>query len=146
MATTKRASVTAREQLRARGMRWTPQRRLLLGVLQETDGHVTATELIERCRAADPNTTPSTIYRTLDTLEEIGLLRHAHGIDGREEYHVLPETEHGHLHCTDCGETWEIEADEAAGLLRALDRERGFEVDLTHLTVVGRCADCRAGT
>ena len=126
-------------------MRWTPQRRLLLGVLAETDGHVTATELIERCRAADPNTTPSTIYRTLDTLEEIGLLRHAHGVDGREEYHVLPATEHGHLHCTDCGATWEIEADEAAGLLHALDNQRGFEADLTHLTVVGRCADCRAG-
>lgn len=125
-------------------MRWTPQRRLLLGVLQETDGHVTATELIERCRQADPNTTPSTIYRTLDTLEEIGLLRHAHGVDGREEYHVLPETEHGHLHCIDCGQAWEIEADEAAGLLTALHRDRGFEVDLTHLTVVGRCTDCRA--
>jgi Fur family transcriptional regulator, ferric uptake regulator len=130
-------------RLRERGMRWTPQRRLLLRVLERTDGHVTATELIERCRAEDPETTPSTVYRTLDVLEDLGLVRHAHGIDGREEYHVLPEREHGHLRCTGCGGSWEIEADEAAALVASLHGERGFTVDLSHLTVVGSCADCR---
>lgn len=133
---------SARQQLRARGMRWTPQRRLLLGVLAEAEGHVTASELIERCRSRDPATTPSTVYRTLDVLEEIGLVRHAHAVDGREEYHVLPATEHGHLHCTGCGRSWEIEADEAAALVGALHAERGFSVDLSHLTVAGRCAEC----
>jgi Fur family transcriptional regulator, ferric uptake regulator len=130
-------------RLREQGMRWTPQRRLLLRVLEQTDGHVTATELIERCRAEDPETTPSTVYRTLDVLEGLGLVRHAHGIDGREEYHVLPEREHGHLRCTACGGSWEIEADEAAALVASLHSERGFEVDLSHLTVVGRCGECR---
>jgi Fur family transcriptional regulator, ferric uptake regulator len=131
-------------RLRERGMRWTPQRRLLLRVLERTDGHVTATELIERCRAEDPETTPSTVYRTLDVLEDLGLVRHAHGIDGREEYHVLPEREHGHLRCTGCGGSWEIEADEAASLVASLHGDRGFTVDLSHLTVVGTCAGCRA--
>ena len=131
-------------RLRERGMRWTPQRRLLMRVLEDARGHVTATELIERCRAADPQTTPSTVYRTLDVLEELGLVQHAHGVDGREEYHVLPQAEHGHLHCTGCGTSWEIDAGEAAALVSSLHAERGFAVDLSHLTVAGRCAECQS--
>ena len=124
-------------------MRWTPQRRLLLSVLSRSSGHVTAGELLERCRETDPQTTPSTVYRTLDVLEELGLVRHAHGADGREEFHVLPQAEHGHLMCSSCGRSWEIDAAEAAGLLDGLAANRGFEVDLSHLNVSGRCADCR---
>lgn len=131
-----------RAKLHARGLRWTPQRRLLIDVLAQTDGHVTGAELVERCRAVDAATIPSTVYRTLDVLEELGLVRHAHGADGREEYHVLPETIHGHLHCADCGTQWEITADDAGSLLSDLRTRRGFEVDISHLTVVGRCRDC----
>jgi Fur family ferric uptake transcriptional regulator len=76
-------------------------------------------------------------------LEELGLVRHAHGVDGREEYHVLPQSEHGHLHCVECGRSWEIGAGEAAALVGALRTERGFSVDLSHLSVAGRCEDCR---
>ena len=57
---------------------------------------------------------------------------------------VLPEREHGHLHCASCGQVWELDADEAASIVRSLRRDRGFEVDLSHVTVVGRCADCAA--
>ena len=135
-----------RRRLRERGLRWTPQRRLLIEVMAETDGHITAVELVERCRAADPETTPSTIYRSLDVLEDLGLIRHCHGVDGREEFHVLPQTLHGHLFCERCGGSWDIEASEAAALTRALRRERGFELDLSHLSVVGRCAECAAGS
>ena len=120
-----------------------PQRRTLVEVLSRTDGHVTGSELVERCRALDPETTPSTVYRTLDVLEGLGLVRHGHGADGREEFHVLPETEHGHLHCSSCGATWEIGPDEAATLVGSLEASRGFAVDLSHVTIVGRCAACR---
>lgn len=131
-----------RAQLHARGLRWTPQRRLLIEVLAQTDGHVTGAELVDRCRAVDPATIPSTVYRTLDVLEDLGFVRHAHGPDGREEYHVLPETLHGHLHCEACGGRWEIGAAEAASLVDGLRVRHGFEVDLSHLTVVGRCRGC----
>ena len=77
-------------RLLAAGLRWTPQRRTLVDVLREQQGHVTATELIACCRERDQTTTPSTVYRTLDVLEEFGLVAHGHGPDGREEYHVLP--------------------------------------------------------
>ena len=133
-----------RDLVRASGLRWTPQRRSVVDVLSNSEGHVVAAELVERCRAIDPTTTPSTVYRTLDVLERLGFVRHGHGADGREEYHVLPEREHGHLHCSSCGQVWELEAVEAASIVRSLRRERGFEVDLSHVTIVGRCAACAA--
>jgi Fur family ferric uptake transcriptional regulator len=132
-----------RDRLHARGLRWTPQRRVLIEVLSGANGHVTGAELVERCRAVDAATTPSTVYRTLDVLEELGIVRHAHGADGREEFHVLPAVEHGHLYCSVCGSTWAIEAAEAASLVSSLEASRGLEVDLSHVTVVGRCAACR---
>jgi len=131
-----------RERLRARGLRWTPQRRTLLEVLEKTDGHVTGAELVERCREVDPATTPSTVYRTLGVLEDLGIVRHHHGADGREEFHVRPLLVHGHLHCQACGRSWEIGAAEAEPLVERLRAARGFEVDLTHVTVSGTCATC----
>jgi Fe2+ or Zn2+ uptake regulation protein len=130
-------------RLRAAGMRWTPQRRTLIEVLRAADGHVLAVDLIERCRQRDPTTTPSTVYRTLDFLEEMGFVRHHHGPDGREEYHVLPGADHGHLHCVGCGGSWEIRDEEAATIVATLERALGFEVDLSHVTICGRCGTCR---
>ena len=132
-----------RKRLHERGLRWTPQRRLLVDVLSGTDGHITGAELVERCREQDPEVTPSTVYRTLDVLEDIGLIRHAHGLDGREEFHVKPAREHGHLHCSVCQGAWEIGADDVESLVRDFDRKRGFRVDLGHLSVIGICRTCR---
>jgi Fur family ferric uptake transcriptional regulator len=134
---------TVRERLHDRGLRWTPQRRALIAVLSETEGHITGAELVDRCRQRDPATIPSTVYRTLDVLEDLGIVRHGHGPDGREEYHVLPDAVHGHLHCEACGASWEIRAAEAAAVVASLDAERGFEGDLSHGTIVGRCRACR---
>jgi Fur family ferric uptake transcriptional regulator len=131
------------DRLRASGLRWTPQRRTLVEVLREHEGHVTATELIVRCRELDRTTTPSTVYRTLDVLEDFGLVTHGHAPDGREEYHVLPEQVHGHLYCEGCGTTWEIRPETGDLIVRALAADLGFSVDLTHVTIAGRCEGCR---
>lgn len=129
-------------RLRAAGLRWTPQRRLLVDVLRQTEGHITGSELVDRCREVDADTVPSTVYRTLEVLETLGIVRHAHGPDGREEFHVLPDTDHGHLRCDGCNGIWEIGADDAVELVGALAADRGFRVELSHLLIVGRCARC----
>ena len=134
-----------RDLLRERGLRWTPQRRTLVEVLAATGGHITGAQLVERCRAADPTTIPSTVYRTLDVLEDIGLVRHGHGPDGREEFHVVPEIEHGHLYCSECGGSWEIAEAQADAIARAVAATDGFEADISHVTVVGRCRTCQDG-
>lgn len=131
-----------RGELRARGLRWTPQRRVLLEVLAEVAGHVTGAELVERTRRLDPTATPSTVYRTLDVLEEIGLVSHSHGLEGREEFHVSHGADHGHLVCSSCGGTWELATDEVLALVDNLRAGRGFAVAVDHLTIEGRCAAC----
>jgi Fur family ferric uptake transcriptional regulator len=131
------------DRLRARGLRWTPQRAVVVGVLASSDGHLTGAELVERCRAVDPATIPSTVYRTLDALEEMGLVQHGHGADGREEYHVRPAGEHGHRYCARCGRHWNIDpGSPAAAAISAAFAPHGFTVDLSHVTVVGHCDDC----
>jgi Fur family ferric uptake transcriptional regulator len=133
-----------RDAIRARGLRWTPQRRLILEVLEEMHGHVTGSELVERCRERDAGTTPSTVYRTLDVLEELGYLRHSHSAGGREEFHVLPEAEHAHLECRTCGRKWELSGTEAGALVQPLEQRLGFRADVGHLTLSGTCLDCLA--
>jgi Fur family ferric uptake transcriptional regulator len=129
-------------QLRRRGLRWTPQRRQVIEVLASSEGHVTGAEIVERCRRLDPATVPSTVYRTLDVLEDLGFIRHGHGANGQEEYHVQPTTDHGHLHCASCGRQWELNDDEAASFVASIESRHGFQLDLSHLTLVGRCPDC----
>ena len=133
---------TVGDRLRERGLRWTPQRRTVIEVLAETDGHVTGADLVERCRARDISTIPSMVYRTLDVLEELGLVRHGHGADGHEEFHVRPQVEHGHLHCAECGATWELETSQASAIESAFRAIDGFEIDIAHVTLVGRCRIC----
>ena len=134
------------DQLRARGLRWTPQRRILVEVLAEVDGHVTGAELVERCRALAPDTIPSTVYRTLDVLEDLGVIRHSHGADGREEFHVLPAADHAHLYCRVCTGSWELTTDDpvVVAAVGAVRKAHGFEIDVPHLTLTGVCATCRA--
>jgi len=133
------------DRLRERGLRWTPQRRTVIEVLAACDGHITGADLVERCRSRDMSTIPSTVYRTLDVLEELGLVRHGHDANGREEFHVLPAQEHGHLHCARCGATWEIGEARAWAVAEALRAADGFEIDIGHVTLVGRCQDCADG-
>lgn len=131
-----------RTELRSRGLRWTPQRKLILDVLGDARGHVTGSEIVERCRTREPKTTPSTVYRTLAVLEELGYLHHSHAADGREEFHVLPVAEHAHLQCIACGSSWEVDPAETASFVADLERGRGFRVEVGHLTIAGRCAAC----
>ena len=130
-------------RLRARGLRWTPQRRIVLEVLAGVDGHVTGADLVDGCRAIDPATTPSTVYRTLDVLEELGIVSHSHGRDGREEFHVGPTGDHAHLVCSSCGTRIELGRHEVQPIADDVLLRHGFDADLEHLTVEGRCATCR---
>ncbi|HUR16291.1 MAG TPA: Fur family transcriptional regulator [Candidatus Limnocylindrales bacterium] len=129
-------------ELRLRGQRWTPQRRLILEVLEQTSGHVTGSELVELCREREPDVTPSTVYRTLDVLEQLGYVSHSHSARGREEYHVLSKAEHAHLECRNCGRMLELSRAEADEITQVVEQRHGFVADLGHMTIVGLCSEC----
>jgi Fur family ferric uptake transcriptional regulator len=128
-------------KLRAKGYRLTPQRELVLEAVERL-GHATPDEVHAEIRARSSAVNLSTVYRTLELLEELGLVRHAHISDRAPTYHSTAAPDHAHLVCRGCGQVTEATPDDIAPLTTTLQRRFGFQADIGHLTVFGRCADC----
>ncbi len=129
-------------QLRREGHRITPQRRVILEVMQQSGGHLTPGEVFLRARERLPGLTEATVYRTLDFLTRKGLILAAHVGGGRLVYEVA-EHEHHHLICRQCGHTAEIPHQPLESLYQRFEVQTGFYIDSSHLTFFGLCPDCR---
>jgi Fur family ferric uptake transcriptional regulator len=127
--------------LREKGYRLTPQRELVLSAVDRL-GHATPDEVLTAVREQSSAVNISTIYRTLDLLEELGLVRHTHLTDRAPTYHSTATPQHVHLVCRDCQTVIDAAPEEFAQLAQTLRAAHGFEPDIGHLTVFGRCADC----
>ncbi|GAA3728129.1 Fur family ferric uptake transcriptional regulator [Spinactinospora alkalitolerans] len=136
---------TWREELRSRGYRVTPQRQLVLEAVRELE-HATPDAICGRVQRTASGVNLSTVYRTLDVLEKVGLVTHTHLGQGAPAYHLAEEANHLHVVCRSCGEVSDTTLDVAGGLVEALRRDMGFEADVQHLTVFGRCERCRGGS
>ena len=131
------------ERLRARGYRITPQRQLVLEAVTRL-GHGTPEEILTEVQRQSSSVNLSTVYRTLEVLEEVGLITHLHIGHGSPTYHAAEEDVHIHLVCRSCDSVEGIPASVAKPFVDALDRERGFSTDLGHMTVQGTCTKCRS--
>lgn len=129
------------ERLRSSGKRLTPQRELILRAV-ETLGHATPDEVLAEVHKQSTSINISTVYRTLEVLEELGLVRHAHLSDRAPTYHSVSGHEHFHLVCRQCHKVISVEAEVAGPLTGRLGEEYGFRADVGHLTVFGVCGDC----
>ena len=127
--------------LRAHGLRMTPQRRAIVAEIMRTQGHISPTALARKVQGEMPGVNASTIYRTLATLEEVGVLAHAH-LESGAEYHRAEEAEHIHLACSNCGDEDDLSLAEAQMLVEVIQHHHGFQPDLTHFAISGLCADC----
>jgi Fur family ferric uptake transcriptional regulator len=127
--------------LREKGYRLTPQRELVLHAV-DTLGHATPDEVLAKVREQSAAVNISTVYRTLELLEELGMVRHTHLTDRAPTYHSRSTPDHVHLVCRSCGTVLEAEPEEFAPLGEALKADHGFTADMGHLTVFGRCGDC----
>lgn len=130
------------EVLRRHGLRMTEQRRRVLAVLVERS-HLTPEDIVAAVGDdGGPPLPPSTIYRTLDALQDVGLVDHTH-LDHRAPTYQRAG-HHGHLHlvCRDCGEVLEADASLAEGLTERLRSGTGFVADPTHMAIHGHCARC----
>src|ERR671925_891592 len=90
------------EQLRSRGYRVTPQRQLVLEAITKLE-HATPEDICAEVQQTARGVNISTIYRTLELLEQIGLVTHTHLGHGAPIYHLATEADHVHLVCGDCG-------------------------------------------
>ncbi|MEU0566432.1 Fur family transcriptional regulator [Nonomuraea sp. NPDC005983] len=130
------------EELRAKGYRVTPQRQLVLEAVKELE-HATPEAICAKVRETARGVNISTVYRTVELLEELGMVTHTHLSHGAPTYHLAAEADHVHLVCRDCGEVGEVRPEMAEGLVKGLEEELGFVADVRHLTVFGRCRNCR---
>jgi Fur family ferric uptake transcriptional regulator len=132
------------QALKARGLRLTPQRQMILEAIEASRGHVSAELIRAQVAARFPQVNISTVYRTLDLLQHLGLMTHTHFDDGIAQYHLATEEPHQHMVCRRCGQEREIEVSILQPLDRHLRERYGFEADLAHFAIVGLCAKCAA--
>lgn len=132
-----------RTRLRDSGHRLTPQRALVLAAV-ETLGHATPDEVYAEVRAHSEAINLSTVYRTLELLDDLGLIRHAHLSDRAPTYHSATGHEHSHLVCRGCRATISVGRTRMEAALGGLAAEHGFQPDYPHLSVFGLCAACAA--
>lgn len=128
-------------RLRESGHRLTPQRELVLAAVEKL-GHATPDEIYAEVRTHSAAINLSTVYRTLELLDELGLIHHAHLSDRAPTYHSTTGHEHSHLVCRQCRRVISVDRTDMEAALGPLAAGHDFVPDYGHLTVFGSCSDC----
>lgn len=127
--------------------RLTPQRRLVLEILMDNkDHHLSAEEVYRLSREKGEDIGIATVYRTLDLLEEMGLIHKLNFGDGRSRYeleHSPLEHQHHHLLCLNCQEIIEVEEDLLQRLEETIEKKHGFKIVDHRVQFFGYCQRCR---
>jgi Fur family ferric uptake transcriptional regulator len=134
----------ATQTLQELGYRLTPQRVLVWDVLRQSGSHMSAEEVCARVQKQFPHINMSTVYRTLELLAGLGLVRETHLGPTRRFFEVEEEAPHHHLVCDLCGRVTHIHDEDLGNLNDALGAGQGFVP--RELTVFGRCRDCEKGS
>lgn len=126
------------------GLRITLQRRRICQVLADaSDEHLAATDIA--ARAGDPDAIDlSTVYRTLEVFEELGVLHHVHLGHGPGIYHLSERTDHHHLVCERCGRVVDLPVEALENSFTGIIRNYGFVPDGLHFGILGTHVDCSA--
>ncbi|MBB4759613.1 Fur family ferric uptake transcriptional regulator [Actinoplanes digitatis] len=130
------------EMLRERGLRLTPQRQLILEAVHEL-GHATPEQIHHTVRERAAGVNITTVYRTLELLEDLSLVSHTHLSHGSPTYHPAGEDQHVHLVCRNCGSVDEVDPAVMLPVTEQLNADRAFRVDVGHVSLFGECGDCR---
>ncbi|MBU0494515.1 MAG: transcriptional repressor [Chloroflexi bacterium] len=131
------------QQLRERGFRLTPQREMILSVLHDMEGLVTVDEIYSRVQRLSSSVDISTVYRTLDLLQEFDLVFSVDPGDGQRRYEFLGlQDAHLHLVCQTCGQVTRVELEVAQAFAERLRASCGFQVALDRLSLAGLCPAC----
>jgi Fur family ferric uptake transcriptional regulator len=133
------------KQIRDRGFRLTPQREMVLSVLHDMEDFVTAEEIYEKVSTLSSAVDISTVYRTLDLLQEFEVVGVVEPGDGQRRYELLGvRGPHIHLVCRSCGAVVGADSEPVLPFAAHFREHYGFEVDLGRLSVLGLCSACVA--
>lgn len=128
-------------RLRERGFRITPQRQLVLEAVERLR-HGTPEAILAEVQLTASGVNLSTVYRTLEVLEDVGLVTHAHIGHGAPTYHAVEDEVHIHLVCDRCRDVSSVPAEIAVAFVDRLEADYGFRTDISHVSMHGRCAAC----
>lgn len=129
--------------LRSRGYRLTNQRRVIVRELEQAR-HLSAEELYDRVKGEYPEIGLSTVYRTLDLLHELAIVRKDDFGEGYSRYELATERVHHHARCRECGAVIEFNEELMEYLALQVERETGFVTEMHEITLHGRCKQCSA--
>jgi Fur family ferric uptake transcriptional regulator len=121
--------------LRTLGMRVSGPRRALLEALYRADEPLTAEALAGELDIAS-------VYRNLDALEAVGLVRHVHVGHGPGRYALAGRRDRGYVACEGCGHHVALEQAALAAARAAVHAATGYTCDFSHFPLVGLCPDC----
>lgn len=131
------------EYLRSQHHRLTPQRLLVLEIIQSTPCHLSADQLHAAVIQRHPYVNLATIYRTLQWLEDLGIVAPIQVNGEPLRYEYIGGSEHHHLVCQGCGMQQQIDGSIFDTLKSMLLERYGFAAKLSHLALMGQCAICR---
>ena len=131
------------DKLSELGYRLTPQRVMILAAIENSDHHISVEEIYAQIAAKYPQVNISTVYRTLELLEQLGLVTETDLGGGRVRYHPVDKGHHHHLVCQECGAISDLDESLLSSLKNTLLREYKFSADLRHLAIFGYCVNCR---
>jgi Fur family ferric uptake transcriptional regulator len=121
----------------------TTQRRLLLELLEEVDGHIDAKELYLRAAAKDQSISPATVYRNLNLFKQLGLIDERRLGKVSCYYEIKHSPEHQHLICQGCGKVIEFESPLVKALMDTIQENYGFKTTKFELYLEGCCQECK---
>jgi Fur family ferric uptake transcriptional regulator len=130
------------DALRREGMRVTAPRRAICAVLSDQAArHLSASEVQSHAeRVLGRPIDLSTVYRTVDALQEAGAVHHVHLGPGASVIHLTEEAHHHHLVCDTCGRTVDLPMDELVPLASLLEKY-GYQPATVHFALVSRCRE-----
>lgn len=129
--------------LQERGYRLTPQRLMVVEAIHSADKHISAEEIYAQVKARYPYANISTVYRTLELLEGLGLVIKTDFGEGYVRYHHVEKGHHHHLVCRKCGMIIDVEESVLLPLQERLREDYKFKADIRHLALFGLCARCQ---
>lgn len=123
----------------------TASRRLIVETMLAGAHHLTAADIVESVRRADPYFHESTVYRTLERLTELGVVQPVQLAPGAAVFHLVEPAGHHHHHlvCEECGAVIEADAGLLDELADEIDGRYGFSLRTDAATLHGRCAACQ---